>query len=202
MFHRIQQYGLVEAGGRWYRPRAYADPQPDGTWDGWVVFFPLPGRSAIAPPAPETTQSSLAALSTWAAALTVVYLEGALDRALGLAQHPGIIAGLTEAEYDAIDDAERLETAAEIERTTATLDKAAANAARAEAERIRQERLATETALAATEAAVATAEAEMHEEAGRNARAIADAAERRRGSSQPAATPPRPRKRKGTKKKK
>ena len=184
MFHRIQQYGLVEVGGAWYRPRAYGDPQPDGMWNGWLVFFPLGGGTAIAPPGPETTQSSVPALSTWAAALTPVYLEGALARALALAQQPAVIARLTDAEYDALDDAERLETAAEIERTAATLDKAAARAALADAERIRQERLATESALAVTEEAAATVEAKAREQAARDARAIAAAAERQRRSAQ------------------
>jgi hypothetical protein len=202
MFHRIQQYGLVQAGGRYYRPRAYGDPRTDGTWEGWIVFFPSPGGVAIAPPASETTQSSVAALSAWAAGLSSIYFEGALARALALAQQPTIIARLTDAEYDALDDAQRLETAAEIERTNATLDTAAASAARAAADRIRQERLATETALAATEQAAATVEAETHEQAARNARAVAAAAERRRESARADAAPGGSRKRTGTRNKK
>ena len=63
--------------------RAYGDPQPDGSWDDWLVFFPLGRGTAIAPPSPETTQHTLADLAVWAAGLTPVYLEGALDRALG-----------------------------------------------------------------------------------------------------------------------
>jgi hypothetical protein len=55
MFQRIQQYPLIDAGARLYRPRAYADRQPDGTWDGWLVFFPLDGGEAIASDR-ETTQ--------------------------------------------------------------------------------------------------------------------------------------------------
>ena len=201
MFHRIQQYGLLDVQGRWYRPRAYAEPQADGTWDGWLVFFPLAGGTAIAPPGPETTQGSVAALATWAAALTPLYLESALARALGLAQQPPVITRLTHAEYEALDDAERLETASQIERTSANLDEAAARAARADAERIRRQRFATEAALAGTEEAAATIEANTHEQAAREARATAAAADRRRRSAVAKATPRRQKTRTGTKKK-
>jgi hypothetical protein len=144
MFQRIQQYELMTVGSRWYRPRAYGDAQLDGTWDGWLVFFPLAGGDAIAPPGPETTQTTVPALIVWAAGLTRAYLEGALTRALGLEHQASLVERLSDAEYEALDEAERLETAAEVERTAAALDDAAAKAARADAERIRRERLATE----------------------------------------------------------
>jgi hypothetical protein len=108
MFEHIQQYGLIDAGGIRYRPRAYGDPQPDGTWDGWVVFFPLGGGTAIAPPGPETTQSTVAALAVWAAGLTPVYLEGALARALRPAQQAPLIARLKDAEFESLDHAARM----------------------------------------------------------------------------------------------
>jgi colicin import membrane protein len=188
MFQRIQQYDLIDAGGTWYRPRAYGDPQPDGTWDGWVVFFPVASRTAISPSAPETTQSTLAALTAWAAGLTPVYLEGALDRALRI-EPPSLVDRLTEAEYEALDDAERLEREADIERGAARLDETAARTARADAERIRRERLAAEAALAGTEEAAAKSEAERHEQAARDARAAAAAAARRRRSAETAGAP-------------
>ena len=201
MFHRIQQYELIDVGGLWYRPRAYGDPQPDGMWDGWLIFFPLGRGIAIAPPSPETTQSTVAALAVWAAGLSHVYLEGALARALGLAEQPPIIARLTDAEYEALHDAERLETAAEVERTAAELDDAAARTARIDAERLRRERLATESALAATEEEAAKVEASLHEQAARDARAVAADAARRRRSAQAEATAPTHTKRRGSKKK-
>jgi len=183
MFQRIRQYQLMTVGHRWYRPRAYGEPQPDGTWDGWLVFFPLAGGAAIAPPGRETTQTTVAALAVWAAGLTPVYLQGALTRALGFEhQAPPLVERLSDAEYEALDDAERLETAAEVERTAADLDEAAAKAARADAERNRRERLVTEGTLAATEEAAARIEANIHEQAARDARAIAGAAKRRRRS--------------------
>jgi hypothetical protein len=189
MFHRVEQYALMNMGGRWYRPRAYGSPRQDGTWDGWIVFFPVGGGLAIAPPGPETTQSTLAALAVWAAGVTPVYLEGALARALRLAQQPPLLAELTEAEYEALEDAERLEAAAGVERMAADLDDAAAAAARADAEQIRRERLAAEGALAATEEAAATVEADVLEQAAQDARAVAAAAARRRRSAQAQRTP-------------
>jgi hypothetical protein len=192
MFHRLQEYGLIESGGRSYRPRAYGDPQPDGTWDGWLVFFPFGGGVAIAPPGPETTQSTAAAVTSWASALSPVYLEGALDRALRVALEPPVIARLTAAEYAALADAERLEDAAEVERNAAELDEVAAGEARIEAEEIRQERLAAEAALAAAERDAAEVDAVMHEQAARDARAIAGDAEDRRRSAEAEADPPPP----------
>lgn len=118
---------------------------------------------------PETAQSSLAALTTWADGLTTVYLEGALARALGLLEQPPLLGKLAAAEYEALEDAERLETAAAVDR--------------ADAERIRRERLATEGALAATEETAARIDAELHQEAAANARAVAADAGRRRRSA-------------------
>jgi hypothetical protein len=181
MFHRIRQYELIDMGGQWFRPRAYGDPQLDGTWDGWIVFFPIGGGQAIAPPSRETTQSTLQALTTWADGLRLVYLEGALTRAVEAAQSH-IVAQLEDSEYQALQDAERLETAAEVERTAAELDEAAARAARAEAERIRRDRLATESVLADADATVAKLEADELERRAKEARAVAADAGRRRKS--------------------
>lgn len=180
MFHRIQQYPLVEHRGRTYRPRVYGEPQQDGSWAGWIVFFSLDGAPAVATDI-ATTQTTFESLAVWAAGLSSVYLEGALLRALQLAAEPLILAHLSEAEYAALEDAERLQTAAEIERATAHIDEAAAAAARADAKRIRKERLSTESELAAADEVAATIEADRHDEAAAHARAIAaDAARRSR----------------------
>ena len=202
MFEHIQQYGLIDAGGIRYRPRAYGDPQPDGTWDGWLVFFPLGGGTAIAPPGPASTQSTVAALAVWAAGLTPVYLEGALARALRTAQQAPLIARLKDAEYESLDHAERMQTVAAVERTAADLDEADARTARADAERLRRERLTVEGALAAIEEEAAKVEANTHEEAARDARAIAADAKRRRRSAQAEAMSERQPKQQATNKKK
>lgn len=76
-------------------------------WDGWLVFFPADGGSPIAPPAPETTQSNMAALTDWAEVLSEVYLEGALDRAIALEEQPSLIAGLSQGDDEVIEDANR-----------------------------------------------------------------------------------------------
>ena len=201
MFQRIQQYPLIEADGRWYRPRAYGDPQPDGRWQGWLIFFPLMGSGAIAPPHPETTQATWAALTTWAEGLTVVYVEGALERALTVAHQPAALTSrLAAAEYQALEDADRLETAAEMQRAAADLDEDAADIARDEADRIRRERLAAESAMAATEAVAANVEAALHEEAARKAgEAAAEATRRRRSAESIAAKSAVKRKRRATK---
>jgi len=171
MFHRIQEFGLVYAGGRVFRPRLYGDPQADQSWAGWLIFFPVPAGVAIAPPSPETTQATLTALQAWGTGLTVVYLEGALDRALRVAEHSPILVHLVDAEYQALDDAARLESAAHIERMAADVDEAAADAARVDAERIRRERLDAESAVAALDERSATANAKHRR---RSAQARAD----------------------------
>jgi hypothetical protein len=183
MFQRIQQYPLLSMHGRVYRPRAYAAPEPDGTWGGWLVFFPLGAGLAISS-GRETTQSSFDALVTWATGLTDVYLVGAIQRAEQIAQEPPILATLAREEYEALQDAEQLEIAAEVERRSADIDAAAAASAREAASDIRRERLATEEVVAATEEAAANLEAEGHEEAAKWARSVAtDAGRRRRKTS-------------------
>src|SRR5687768_14715813 len=118
MFQRIRSYDLIQRADRWYRPRAYGELQSDGTWDGWLVFFPLAGRPAIATNR-ETTQSTYDAMLDWAAGLTPTYLEGALDRALTLEARPPITAQLAEAEYEALEEASLLDRAAEEEQALA-----------------------------------------------------------------------------------
>jgi hypothetical protein len=195
MFHRIQQYPLMEANGRWYRPRVYAEPRQDGAWEGWLVFFPVAGGRAIAPPDPETTQRTSDALAVWAAGLRPVYLEGALARAVAVATEPIVIGELAAAEYEALEDAERLRTAAAVKREAADLDAAAATVALADAERLRRARIATEESTAAAEEAAATLDADAHEQAARDARSVAATAAARRRAVRAAATPASRRKR-------
>jgi hypothetical protein len=109
-------------------------------------------------------------------------------RALQLAAEPLVLAYLNEAEHAALEDAERLQTAADLKRATANIDEAAAATARADAERIREERLVTESALATADEAAATIEADLHERAPRQARAIAADAARRSREAQTEAT--------------
>jgi hypothetical protein len=200
MFRRIHNYPIMATTGPSYRPRAYGSQQLDGAWGGWLVFFPPDGGSAIASDR-ETTQSTFEALTVWAAGLTPVYLEGALARALTLAQPPSVLTQLEEAEYDALEEAERLESAAELERVAAEADATAAAQARIDADQIRRDRLATERALAETEATLAATAAEVHAEAAREARAVAADAARRSRDATDAATETKGPQARGAKKK-
>lgn len=199
MFHRIHDYGLIEASGRVYRPRAYGEPQADGSWAGWLIFFPVVGGLAIAPPARETTQRSAAALELWAAGVSAVYLEGALARALHINQQSPVVAQLLDSEYGALEDAARFDAAAHIERAAADLDEVAAEAARVEAEQIHRDRLEVESKLAAIEEEAATTDATLHEQAAREARAVAADAQHRRRSAQAEAKSQLPQRRGGKK---
>jgi len=143
MFHRIRDFTFIDVDGRAFRPRLYGEPQAGGSWAGWIVFFPLAGGVAIAPPSPETTQRTLAALEVWAAAVTVVHLEGALDRALRVAEQSPVVSHLVDAEYQALDEAAWLESAAQLERAAADLDQAAAKVAAAAKDRRRAARAQT-----------------------------------------------------------
>jgi hypothetical protein len=186
MFQQVHQYGLIRRDGRWFRPRAYGEPRADGLWDGWLVFFPLDPGLAIASNR-ETTHSSFAALVDWAAAVSAVYLEGALDRALSLAADvPAVITDLLNAEYEALADAEQHETAAELERVAAKVDQAAADIARDDADRLRDQRLTAEATVAGQQEAAANQAATVYERAAELTRAEASAARRRRRSAEAA----------------
>jgi hypothetical protein len=59
-------------------------------WQGWIEFEPVDGGAPIRSPR-ETTQPNRTDTQYWATGLTVVYLEGALCRALNpltLRPHP------------------------------------------------------------------------------------------------------------------
>lgn len=73
---------VMSADGTPYRARACGAPMPDGLWEGWIEFVPIEGGASIRSPR-ETTQPNRADTVYWTGGLTHVYLEGALDRALG-----------------------------------------------------------------------------------------------------------------------
>ena len=55
----------------------------DGMWEGWLEFVPAsPGHPEAVVSPVESRQPALEHLRYWAEGLTVVYAEGALDRAL------------------------------------------------------------------------------------------------------------------------
>jgi hypothetical protein len=217
MFQLIQRYALItDTSGKVYRPAAYGAPQDDLTWSGWLVFFPLSAGAAVATTR-ETTQSSRDALAAWAAAISAVYLQGALERALELQPEAALAAqlrGMEQLESEAEGQAEVLEraasvarrtaeiaaerraetakdltnAAAEAARTSAILHEETAAASRAEAEILERQALEYEKNAAAAQETTAAADASAHEDAARQARARRRAARRRRQVTAQAST--------------
>jgi hypothetical protein len=67
--------------GSQYTARAAGAEVPGGTWQGWIEFLPLVSGEPVCSPR-ETTQPNRTDAVYWATGLTLVYLEGALARAL------------------------------------------------------------------------------------------------------------------------
>jgi hypothetical protein len=72
--------------GRKYFAQTAAREREDGLWEGWLEFIPIDETGAPLASERETTQPNLVDIRYWAEGLTSVYLEGALQRALDLAQ--------------------------------------------------------------------------------------------------------------------
>jgi hypothetical protein len=185
MFQRIAEFeSMSTASGAWYRPRVYGDVVADGTWGGWIVFFPV-SVGPVFSTRRETTQTSLAALRNWAMALDQIYLEGAFVRALDASAGVPIKSGAAvDAEHAAAVDAVALHRAAETaavegraKTALAEMHERAAAAAREEAE-----------TLAAEQKQLEELAADAHESAARDARAIAADAGKRGASGKPKRT--------------
>jgi hypothetical protein len=76
---------VVDHEGTSYRATTCGEAREDGTWWGWLEFQPRDGGPPLAT-GQETTQPNRDALAYWASGLEPVYLEGALLRALDLAE--------------------------------------------------------------------------------------------------------------------
>ena len=70
-----------ETNGVGYTAQACGAPGANGLWEGWIEFAPLDGGEPIRSPR-ETTQPNRADAVYWANGLGIVFLEGALNRAL------------------------------------------------------------------------------------------------------------------------
>jgi hypothetical protein len=83
MAHVFAQFAdpVVSQDGARYRAQACGAPMADGLWEGWVEFTPVGGGPPIRSPR-ETTQPNRGETVYWAAGLTPIYLEDALERAL------------------------------------------------------------------------------------------------------------------------
>ena len=75
---------LVDPEGVTYRAAAFGEQREDGSWWGWIEFDPRDGGPPLAT-GQETSQPNRDALAYWATGIEPVYLEGALIRALDLA---------------------------------------------------------------------------------------------------------------------
>jgi hypothetical protein len=73
---------LTGTDGRRWTAQACGGVADDGLWEGWIEFLPLDADKSPVRTARETEQPNRDDLMYWAQGLTVVYLDGALMRAL------------------------------------------------------------------------------------------------------------------------
>lgn len=73
---------VPDLDGHLYRARVMGRERRDGTWTGWLEFSPRGSGGVVRRTRTETTQPRRLALRYWALGLELVYLEGALARAL------------------------------------------------------------------------------------------------------------------------
>ena len=80
---------VTDGDGHAYSARAVGRKRADGLWSGYLEFRPRSGRGQPRRTTAETTQPNLDALRYWASGLEPVYLEGALERAIGRSERTG-----------------------------------------------------------------------------------------------------------------
>jgi len=83
MSELIQRYvpKLQDDNGAVYTVTAWGEKTRQGTWEGWLEFYPSDNAKAILRTARETTQPNRSAVQYWASGLEPVYFEGAFERA-------------------------------------------------------------------------------------------------------------------------
>ena len=79
---------ILASNGANYFAQAVGSEMGGGLWEGWIEFFPVRELGSAVESGRETTQPNRKNLEFWAQGLTTVYLEGALDRAISLAESP------------------------------------------------------------------------------------------------------------------
>ena len=139
MFHRIHTFQrVIGADGRSYLPRAYGDADPEGSWDGYLAFFPRAGTPVTTDR--QVTEPTLSRLKDWASSLSIEDLHAALAQARALNRD-----SLIDAEVDRLRFLENeAQMDAEVLEEQAQLDSESAAEAREDAERLRSERVALE----------------------------------------------------------
>lgn len=73
---------ISTSDGRKFFAQAAGKETENGLWEGWLEFLPLDESSNAVCSERETTQPNRKNLDYWAQGLTVVYLQGALARAI------------------------------------------------------------------------------------------------------------------------
>jgi hypothetical protein len=83
MSELIQQYvpKLRDNHGVRYTVAAWGAETIEGTWEGWLEFYPDDDISTVLRTARETTQPNRTAVEYWASGLEPLYFEGAFERA-------------------------------------------------------------------------------------------------------------------------
>jgi hypothetical protein len=79
---------IAAPNGSTYFAQAVGKEVEGGLWHGWLEFQAVSDGSDALASGRETTQPNRKNLEYWAQGLTRVYLEGALDRAISLAEPP------------------------------------------------------------------------------------------------------------------
>lgn len=79
---------IAAPGGKTYFAQAVGREVEAGLWQGWLEFQTGTDESDALASGRETTQPNRTNLEYWAQGLTKIYLEGALARAIALAEPP------------------------------------------------------------------------------------------------------------------
>jgi hypothetical protein len=79
---------IAAPSGETFFAQAVGRAVEGGRWEGWLEFVPVGDTGEALGSGRETTQANRPDLEYWAQGLTKVYLEGALARAVWLAEPP------------------------------------------------------------------------------------------------------------------
>ena len=79
---------IAAPSGKTYLAHAVGKEVDGGLWDGWLEFQGVDDGSDVLASGRETTQPNRKNIEYWAQGLTKVYLQGALGRAVSLAEPP------------------------------------------------------------------------------------------------------------------
>ena len=83
MAELLQEYAstVTDADDTTYIVRSYGEERSDGTWIGWLEFYPTDLTEPVLRTEQETSQPNRTGVEYWATGLEPVYFEGAFERA-------------------------------------------------------------------------------------------------------------------------